>query len=249
MKLKSLAIAAPAYNESECIREVVESWHEYLKNNKNIEQYEIIICNDGSTDETERILKELADEISVLRIINLKRNKGAAFALACAIQATEAEWVALLDTDGQFPVENIDVMSQHLKDGVFAIIGNRKKKHDKLITRIGSWLSSSLCNMIYNTQLKDFNSANKLINGKTLRGLVLEASGLNYSTEITAKLIEAGVEINEVIVDHQSRTKGKSNMKFIRDGLHRLLFVIYLAIRFILIRWKIINNENKGEYK
>ena len=246
MNIRSLAIAAPAYNEAESIREIVLCWQKYLSNSRYIKDYEIVICNDGSTDNTEIILKELADEISNLHVINLKTNKGAGFALACAIQATEADWVALFDTDNQFPVQNIDAMIKHINTDTLAIIGARKKKHNSILSRIGSYLSSSLCNLIHGTKLRDFNSANKLISGSVLRSLTLEARGFNYSTEITSKLLEAGLKITEVNVDHNSRVKGNSKMKFIRDGIHRMLFVAYIAIRLRLIKSKVITTEKKS---
>ena len=66
--------------------------------------------------------------------------------------------------------------------------------------------------------------------------LNLEAKGLNYSTEVTSKLLERGVELVEIEIEHQPRTTGKSSMKLVRGSVHRFLFVSYVGLRQLLLR-------------
>jgi hypothetical protein len=88
--------------------------------------------------------------------------------------------------------------------------------------------------------LQDFNSAFKLIYGPILRSLNLEAKGMNYSTEITSKVLECNINFVEVGIDHQARFTGKSSMRLLRDSLHRFLFVCYIALRQLLIKLSIL---------
>jgi hypothetical protein len=74
------------------------------------------------------------------------------------------------------------------------------------------------------------------VDGRLLRSLHLEAKGLNYSTEITARLLEANVTIIEVDIDHRPRILGKSSMKIVRDTTHRFMFICYLALRQWLLK-------------
>jgi len=239
-----LSIAAPAYNEEEGIGTVIQYWHTFLKNQSDIAGFEIIICNDGSKDSTRSVLEKLHIIYPELRCIHFQKNQGAAAALSAAIAKTQYEWVLLMDSDDQFPIENLPVMISCMRDTeAKAILGVRNKR-DHLLACLGSKLSGAVCNLVHGSRLKDFNSAFKLIYGSILRQLNLEAKGMNYSTEITSRLLEVQVPLAEVNIDHRIRSTGKSHIKLLKDSLHRLLFVGYLSWRQLLLKWQIIRRSN-----
>lgn len=232
----SLSIAAPAYNEAQGLAQVLLHWHRYLKTNSAISNFEIIICNDGSTDNTKNILDELAETYSEIKPLHLPINHGAAYALNQAIAKTQCDWVLLTDSDDQFPIENFSKLYQAIEiEQAQAVIGIRHKQ-DGLIATWGSKWSGAVCNFIHRSKLKDFNSAFKLIQGDILRALHLEARGMNYSTEITSRLLEKKIYLVEIPIMHQKRQVGKSNLKLLRDSMHRFLFVLYLSLRQLLLR-------------
>lgn len=236
----TLSIAAPAYNEADCLLEVVNSWTNYLDQNSIIGDYEIIICNDGSTDDTGLILNNLAKNNPKIKVIHFINNVGAAAALKSAIKNTQMELVFLLDSDGQFPISNFKAMlNKMVKSKCEAVIGIRKKKAT-IKERFGSYSSGLVANLVFKSKLNDFNSACKLVTGDVLRGLSLEAIGMNYSTEITARLLENKVSINEINIVHKQRLGGNSKMNFVKGGRDRLLFLLYLWFRSSLIKRKII---------
>lgn len=240
-----LSIAAPAYNEEAGIRHVVGSWIGFLRKSSDIRDFEIVVCNDGSDDNTGGILRELANANPELRLVEFAQNQGAAVALTAAIKATLLDWVMLIDSDGQFPIENLSMLLSGLhRAKTLAAIGIRKKK-DSTFSRFGTWSSGIACNLVYGTRLKDFNSACKLVSGPLIRALNLEAKGMNYSTEITGKLLEAGIDIMEVEIVHRPRTSGTSSMRLVKDSIHRLLFVCYLGFRLLLIRLGVLRQPMK----
>jgi len=230
-----LSVAAPAYNEEASIARTIESWFNFLRKTSVISEFEIVICNDGSRDQTGALLQTIAGQNRELRVVEFIRNQGAAAALTAAIKATRFEWVMLIDSDGQFPIENILLLIGGLRHpDTRAVIGTRQK-NDSWFTRFGTWSSSTVCNFIYGTRIRDFNSACKLVYGPLLRSLNLEAKGMNYSTEVTARLLECHVVIAEVRIEHRPRTAGTSNMRAFRGTIDRLLFVCYLAFRNLLL--------------
>jgi dolichol-phosphate mannosyltransferase len=236
----SVSIAAPAYNEEAGIGEIITEWLRFLRACPDVERFEIVVCNDGSRDRTGAIIRDIARENPEVEPVDLERNQGAAVALKTAIAQTRLEWVLLLDSDGQFPVENLPGMLAALrKKQVQAVIGVRQKK-DVLFARLGTWSSGVVCNWLYGTRLRDFNSACKLLSGPVVRSLHLEAKGMNYSTEVTARLLECGVAIAEVDIEHRPRRSGTSNMRLIRGSIHRLLFVCYLGFRQLLFRLAVL---------
>ena len=230
-----LSLAAPAYNEAEGIAAVVTEWHGFLAG-QDLADFEIVICNDGSKDDTGAILDRLASSMPRLKPLHFAANQGAAAALNAAIAATRGDWVLLLDSDGQFPIQNLPAMLASLRqcDGL-AATGIRRKK-DVAFARFGSWASGVLCNMAHGSRLQDFNSAFKLVSGPVLRGLGLEAKGMNYSTEVTSRLLECGIVPVEVGIEHRPRTTGASSMKMMRGARDRFLFVLYVILRQALLR-------------
>jgi len=239
--LKELSLACPAYKEAGGIEGIVQEWLSYLRGLTGLERFEIVICNDGSPDATGDIINRLAADNLEVKPVHHKVNQGAGAALATAITATRLEWVALIDADGQFPIANVALLAEALKrEGGKAAIGIRQGKKDGLFARFGSWSSAALCNLFHGTRLRDFNSAFKLVSGNVIRGLNLEARGLNYSTEISSKLLEKGVNMIEVDIVHMSRAHGVSSMRALEGAIRRFLFVMYIGMRQWLLHWKIL---------
>jgi dolichol-phosphate mannosyltransferase len=236
-----LSVAAPAYNEAAGIEAVIADWHRFLSAQASLAEFEIVICNDGSKDATGAILDRLTAPYPQLRPLHFPQNQGAAAALSAAIAATTGDWVLLIDSDGQFPIENLpDMLAAVRCCGAQAAIGIRQKK-DVAFAQFGSWASGLVCNMVHGSRMQDFNSAFKLVWGPTLRGLGLEAKGMNYSTEVTSRLLERGIVPVEVKIEHRPRTTGTSHMRLVRGAAHRFLFVCYIALRQLLLRLGILS--------
>jgi dolichol-phosphate mannosyltransferase len=235
-----LSVAAPAYNEAAGIEAVIADWHGFLSAQTSLAEFEIVVCNDGSSDATGDILDRLTLSYPGLRPLHFDKNQGAAAALTAAIAATKGDWVLLIDSDGQFPIENLpDMLAALRRSGALAAIGIRQKK-DVPFARFGSWASGAVCNLVHGSRMQDFNSAFKLVWGPALRALGLEAKGMNYSTEVTSRLLERGITPVEVKITHRPRATGTSHMRLVRGAAHRLLFVGYIALRQLLLRLGIL---------
>ena len=235
-----LSVAAPAYNEGEAIEQTVTDWIEYLSGTPRVSQFEIVICNDGSKDDTGAALDRLSQAHPEVRPVHFQQNVGAAAALRAAIRNTRLEWVLLIDSDGQFKISDLDRLLDAIdSSGALAAIGVRKKA-DGLVARFGSWASGRLCGWIHGVRLQDFNSAFKLVDGDRLRSLTLEAIGLNYSTEITSRLLERATPIVETPIGHNARVAGVSSARLFKTSFQRTAFVIYIVVRRSLIKLNII---------
>jgi len=244
MLIERLSIATPAYKEEAGISDLIKNWMAFLKSRSELKEFEIVVCNDGSPDQTGIILNDLSQEFSQVKVIHHTKNQGAAAALITAIRNTKLDWVFLLDSDGQFPVNNYQLFANSLEqNNDLALIGVRPQKKNAILSKAGSFLSGWLCNLLHGTNYRDFNSALKLVRGDLLRSLTLEARGLNYSTEITSRLIENGIQMKEVPAVHISRLTGKSSLK-LRDGFFRILFVFYLGYRLLLIKLGVLQTKN-----
>jgi len=236
-----ISLAAPAYNEADVITSVIESWVVYLKSVPWISTFEIVICNDGSRDATGQILESLCAVYPEVRPIHFPANQGAAAALSEAIAHTTLDWVLLIDSDGQFPIENLALMVEAVeRAGAKCAIGVRRLKQNSRFARFGSKSSGAICNFFHGTKYRDFNSAFKLVDGALLRSIPLEAKGFNYSTEISSKLLEREVPFIEVDIEHGPRAGGESSLRLLRGTRDRLLFVIYIGFRQLLLKYQIL---------
>jgi dolichol-phosphate mannosyltransferase len=232
-----ISVAAPAYNEAANIAAAVAQWRDYLATHPAIGDWEIVICNDGSTDATGAILADLRAGCPQLVIVDFERNRGAGAAIAAAIARTKLDWVVLLDSDGQFPIANLDRFVAQIQAGAGpAFSGARIRKADRWPYRWGSAASSTISNLLHGTRYRDFNSVFKVVRGPLFRSLPLESGGMNCSTEITARIIELGHAWVEVPIEHRTRGGGRRGWRFCRAAVDRALFVGYLGYRHWLVR-------------
>lgn len=230
-------MAAPAYNEADNIAAAVAEWRRYLEDHPAVGAWEIVVCNDGSTDRTGAILAALAADCPRLVVVDLVRNHGAGMAIAEAIRGTRLDWVLLTDSDRQFPIENLDrFIEAMLTTEEVAFTGVRTRKADGFAYRWGSRASGALCNLLHRTRYRDFNSIFKVVRGPLLRSVHLESEGMNCSTEITARLVERGLRWVEIPVEHRARAQGRRGWRYWRGARDRALFVGYLGARQLLLR-------------
>ena len=235
--LRSVAIAAPAFNEAAGIERFVRSWQDALQARSALDLAEIVVCNDGSHDATGGLLDALARECPVLRPVHHATNRGAGRAMATAIAHTRAAWVLLLDADGQFPPTCLDLFEAALaaRPEARALLGERRRKHDSVFAQAGARLTTAILNALYGTRYRDLSSACQLVRGDILRALPLDAQGLNYSVEISARLLEAGIRPVPVPIEHRGREGGRSTRTLLRSTFERAAFVGYFALRRALL--------------
>ncbi|MFG1948122.1 glycosyltransferase family 2 protein [Nonomuraea sp. NPDC048826] len=232
-----ISVAAPAYNEAANIAAAVTEWRDYLAGHPAIDAWEIVVCDDGSTDGTGAILAGLRETCPELVVVGFGRNRGAGAAIAEAIARTRLDWVVLLDSDGQFPIANLDAFLERVRAGESdAFSGARIRKADGLAYRWGSAASGAVSNLTHGTRYRDYNSIFKVVRGPLLRSLPLESGGMNCSTEITARIAELGRTWVEIPIEHRERGGGARGWRFWRGARDRALFVGYLAYRRWLLR-------------
>lgn len=233
-------MAAPAFNEGRHLDTLVRSWHAFLSGLPWLERFEIVVCDDGSRDDTGAVLDRLSEALPEVRAVHHPVNRGAGAAVRSAIAATRLEWVLLVDGDGQFPLENLVPLAEAL-EGADADVahGYRLRKSDRPAARAVSWASGRLTNFLLGASLRDFNSALRLARGELLRALPLEGRHLNYSTEIGARLCERGAAFVQVPAEHRSRVSGTSSVRW-TDARDRLLFVAYLGLRRQLLKLRVL---------
>lgn len=166
-----ISVVVPVYNESAGLKAFHASLMEVLA--KLPTKAEVIYCDDGSSDETLKILKEIADGKNV-KVLALSRNFGKEYALSAGLAAARGDAILSLDGDGQHPVEYIPQFVRRWQDGSKVVVGMRRQtKSDSVIRRIGSKAFYRIFNTISRQQLTpgatDFRLIDKQVQKEFVR--------------------------------------------------------------------------------
>lgn len=204
-----ISAVVPAYNEEESL----EAFFKVLVPNlsKLDKDYEIIFVDDGSTDNTLKILKGFEAKNSNVKILSFRKNRGKAEVLTSGFKASKGDLVVTLDADLQDRPEEIRKLIEKHKEGFEMVSGWRKDRKDALKTRISSKLFNFLMSSFWGVHLHDYNCGLKLYTKDLAHSLNLYG-GMHRFIPLLAS--EKGFSVTEIAVVHEKRKFGKSKYGF-----------------------------------
>ncbi|MEM4724864.1 MAG: glycosyltransferase family 2 protein [Candidatus Hadarchaeum sp.] len=235
-----LSITAPAYNERENIAKMVTYWESIFA--RDGIQGEIVIGDDGSTDGTKDILRELQGKYDNLVVVDHAVNQGYGVALSSAIAHSQGEYVLTIDSDGQFDAAEYTLLLAEMNKGYDVVTGYRHRKQDQPLRVIADRVLNLIVRLLFRLSLRDTNCALKLLRGDVARRLTIEARGYPTPTELLVRARTLGYRIGEVGITHYERAGGKTKLKALRTSWHMLLFLLYLKYKQMLYQARIINS-------
>jgi glycosyltransferase involved in cell wall biosynthesis len=189
---------------------------------------EIIYVDDGSTDGSLKVLRELARLDNRVRVVALRRNYGQTAAMAAGIDAACGHVLIPMDADMQNDPADIARLLEKLDEGYDVVSGWRKNRQDKLITRkIPSMLANRLISWIGGVPLHDYGCSLKAYRRESIQDVRLYGEMHRF---IPIYASWAGARVAEIPVEHHARTMGKS-----KYGLSRTLKVVFdlMTIKFM----------------
>jgi glycosyltransferase involved in cell wall biosynthesis len=234
-----LSITAPAYNERENIEKMVTYWESVFA--RDGIQGEIVIGEDGSTDGTKDILRELQSQFANLVVVDHAANRGYGYALSSAIARSSGDYVLTIDSDGQFDAGEYKLLLTELDKGYDVVTGYRRRKQDRILRVVADRVLNLIIRVLFRLPLRDTNCALKLLKGDVARRLMIEARGYPTPTELLVRAQTLGYRIGETGITHYERAGGATKLKALRTGWHMLLFLAYLKYRQTLFRMNVIN--------
>ncbi|HMT06381.1 MAG TPA: glycosyltransferase family 2 protein [Pyrinomonadaceae bacterium] len=189
---------------------------------------EVIYVDDGSTDNSLAILKELAAEDERVRVISLRRNYGQTAAMSAGIDAAKGEILIPMDADLQNDPADIKRLLDKLDEGYDVVSGWRKNRQDKLISRkIPSQIANRIISWIGGVHLHDYGCSLKAYRREVIQDVRLYGEMHRF---IPIYASWAGARVTEIPVDHHARTMGKS-----KYGISRTIKVVFdlMTIKFM----------------
>jgi len=218
------SIIVPAYNEEECIEKVIADVKKYLN-----QECEIIVVNDGSSDQT----KEILERIPNIKIISHPKNRGYGAALKSGIRKAQGEHILIIDADGTYPTKSIsDLLGQ--KERYDMVVGARINPQSQipLIRKPIKWLLTQIANYLTKTKIPDLNSGLRIIKKDVLNQFIhLLPDGFSFTTTITLALLTNDYQVKYLPINYYKR-KGKSKIKPIEDTLNFLQLIIRTILYF-----------------
>lgn len=205
MSVKTLSAFFPCYNEELNLEGVVSETIQALNN--VVQEYEILIINDGSTDKTGLVADQLSKQHNNVRVIHHKTNLGYGLALITGFNNSLYEWIFFADGDHQFFMNEIEFLLNEINDHDL-IIGYRKERQDPWYRLFYGRAWNLLVQLILGLKFKDIDCAFKLIRREILDSITLRSAGAMISTELLWKSRLSGYRIKEVGVSHRPRMFG-----------------------------------------
>jgi len=203
----SLSVILPAYNEAQVIASTVSTVHSVLDGWKV--DFEIIIVNDGSTDQTGAILAALAARDPRIRFVTHPANQGYGAALVSGFAAATKELTFFMDADGQFDICDLRTFFLFI-DRYDAVIGYRLDRQDSSMRKLNAWGWKLLIGWMLGVHVRDLDCAFKLLHTDFLHQRPLQTRGAMINAELLYTLKQAGGTYKELGVQHLPRQAGRA---------------------------------------
>jgi dolichol-phosphate mannosyltransferase len=220
-----ISAVVPVFNEAENLPLLIPNLARVL--NQIGRPYEMIFVDDGSSDESRKVLKEMLSQFPSLRIIGLKENCGLSTALLAGAKEARGEWIVTLDSDLQNDPQDIPKLMAYL-DRYDMATGWRQKRRDTWLKKISSKIANLVRNWLSGEEIKDSACTLRVFK----RGCLDDLFVFNGMHRFLSTLVKMkGYRIIEVPVSHHNRKFGKSKYN-IRNRMWRA-FVDLLVIRWM----------------
>jgi glycosyltransferase involved in cell wall biosynthesis len=222
----SVSTIVPALNESASLAELIARVDAVLRDVGC--PYEIIVIDDGSTDDTPIILRELAAQYAHLHVVRLRRNYGKAAALSEGFARSQGEFLITIDADLQDSPEEIPQLLEQLRSRYDVVCGWKQKRKDSWVRIIGSRLFNFVTSLMTGLKLHDMNCGLKGYRRQVVQEMRLYGEMHRFIPVIAR---QRGFLVGEIPVQHFPRRYGESRYGWSRtlSGLFDLITLVMLG--------------------
>ena len=224
-----ISVVIPAYNEELSIKDTIEEIKRVLKKNKLDKGSEIIIVNDGSTDNTEGIAKKIG-----AIVINNPTNMGYGFSLKRGIKAAKNETIVITDADLTYPFDVVPTMLEKKKEGFDLVVAARTGKYYKqsIFKSILRKLLKRLVEFVSEKKIKDINSGLRVFD----KSLVIKyfprlCNTFSFTTSQTLAYFMNNHFVAYIDIPYNKRV-GKSKIKLFRDSIKSMKYILESCVYY-----------------
>mgnify|MGYP000435632914 CR=1 FL=1 len=231
-----ISVIIPCYNEQDSILKVIKSVHESL----NRYEFEIILVDDASTDNTKVLLDEYLRSDEKVKVIYHDINSGKGASLRTGFNVAIGDVVIIQDADLEYDPSEYSKLFKPIQDGKAEVVyGSRFKSGAEARVlyywhRLGNFFLTWLSNMFTNLNLTDMETCYKVFRKEVLEQIIIEEDRFGFEPEITAKIakIRPRIRIYEVGISYHGRTYEEGKKITWKDGIR----AIYAILKYNLFR-------------
>jgi len=221
-----LSILIPAFGEEKTIAEVLQRVAAIDIASLGF-QKQIIVCDDGSHDNTVACVQEVMQEQSCITLVQHEQNRGKGAAIRTALELAEGDYCLVQDADLEYDIDDYPALLHAINNGARVVYGSRflEKKWPqgmKFPNFMANRLLAMAANLLYGLSITDEATCFKVIETKLLRSLHLECEGFEFCPEVTAKIAKQKVPIHEVPISYLARNVEEGKKVRWTDGFEAL---------------------------
>ncbi len=202
----SLSVFFPCYNEEANVERT--TLQALVTCERLVDDFEIVIVNDGSKDRTGEIADRLAAEHKHVRVVHNNPNRGYGGALARGFTEAKKDWIFYTDGDGQFDFDDLERMIPLLTQYDIAS-AYRVNRQDSLLRKANAWAWGKLVRRVFRMNVRDIDCAFKIYPRSFIEQIELRSTGALIDTEMLAKATNMGYSIGQMGVRHLARVAGE----------------------------------------
>jgi glycosyltransferase involved in cell wall biosynthesis len=235
MEELSITSFFPAYNDQHTIERIVRTAAAEI--GKVTNDFEILVVNDGSKDQSGAILDRLASELPYLRVIHHERNMGYGTALISGFRNARKDLIFYTDGDGQYDVREIHNLLAQLKPNIDLVNGYKIQRADAWYRIWIGTLYRLAMKRIFKLSIRDVDCDFRLFRRHIFEQISLESSSGVICVEMAKKFEQAGFRMTEIPVSHYPRMHGRSEFFRLRHltytfcGLSKIWWNLVLSPR------------------
>jgi glycosyltransferase involved in cell wall biosynthesis len=232
-----ISILFVVHNEEEVIEETIQSFFHEIDNKV---PPKIIVAEDGSADDTKKILLNLRKTIS-MTLVTGKNKKGYMRATKDGLMQVNSDIIFITDSDGQFVPSDFWKLYEELEN-YDVIIGWKKNRADPPWRKIIAKSYHLLVRIVFRLPIHDPNTAFRIIRKKVLDDITHETQYLKYSfwTEFTVRAFNKGYRVTEIPINHKKRLNGKSHIY----SLNKFPQMLITQITGLFKLWRELKTRN-----
>ncbi len=229
----SLSVFFPAYNDAPSLPGLLRTTFAVLE--EHVLDYEVIVVNDGSQDNTARVLEELAKKYAPhLRIITHPKNRGYGGALRSGFAAAAKEFVFYTDGDGQYDVNELPGLLARAGSNAGLVNGFKLERHDPAHRIWIGKVYNAFARTLFGIRIRDIDCDYRVVRRSLLEEIHLFSTSGAICVELVKKLELTGCLVREVGVRHYERKYGRTQFFRVRSLLKTFGQLLWLYLRLVV---------------
>lgn len=230
----SLSVFFPAYNDGPSLPSLIQDTFATLE--KQVDDFEVIVVNDGSYDDTAQVLGGLQILYGTkLRVITHSRNRGYGGALRSGFEAACKDFIFYTDGDGQYDVRELPRLLAKVNAGVGLVNGYKLRRRDPAHRIWIGRVYNVFARALFRIRIRDIDCDYRLIRRDLLKDVHLTSTSGTICVELVRKLELSGCGVAEVGVCHYMRLHGRSQFFRVRSLMTTLAQLVRLFGRLVLV--------------